>query len=333
MDVVVGQDIDELYFKGVTHLLMNHERQPSRAGDVWVAPGPVASVLKYPMRRVLFNEARNANPMFHLMEALWMLAGSEDVRFLTNFNSRMTEFSDDGVHLNGAYGYRWRHFFGYDQLLEIIARLDADPYDRRVVLSMWDPGDMLIDSKDLPCNTHCYFRVLGGRLDMLVSNRSNDIIWGLYGSNVVHFSMLQEFVARSLGLELGVMRTVSWNFHAYIGTLNKHVPVWDAARPNQLFNIRSIPIFNNREDSDDFLIDCGTLLSAYEVEDYTVQYRTAFFNYVVRPMLLFWRIRNENFRHLNSVYKDCLDNTVDWHSALIAWALRRAEKKERTDDR
>ena len=33
------------------------------------------------------------------------------------------------------------------------------------------------------------------KLCMTVCNRSNDMLWGAYGANVVHMSMLQEFVA------------------------------------------------------------------------------------------------------------------------------------------
>ena len=51
----------------------------------------------------------------------------------------MEEYSDDGITLQGAYGFRWREHFGGDQLSVIIERLRNDNTDRRCVLQMWDP--------------------------------------------------------------------------------------------------------------------------------------------------------------------------------------------------
>jgi thymidylate synthase len=169
----------------------------------------------------MFWPERDANPFFHLMESLWMLAGRNDVEFVSRYVARMRDFSDDGVTFHGAYGYRWRVHFGRDQLEVIINALRADKDDRRQVLSMWDADvDLGRKGKDLPCNLQAIFAIaVDGRLDMTVTNRSNDLIWGAYGANAVHFSYLHEYVARSVGVEQGVYRQVSNNLHAYKATL------------------------------------------------------------------------------------------------------------------
>ena len=46
-------------------------------------------------------------------------------------------------------------------------------------------------------------KIKNGRLQMTVHCRSNDIIWGTYGANAVHFSILQEYVAARIGVDLG----------------------------------------------------------------------------------------------------------------------------------
>ncbi len=55
-----------------------------------------------PRERVLFSRERDANPFFHLMESLWILAGREDLGFLEHFNSNMRQFSDDGTTFNAS---------------------------------------------------------------------------------------------------------------------------------------------------------------------------------------------------------------------------------------
>lgn len=52
-------------------------------------------------------------------------------------------------------------------------------------------------------------------LDMTVTNRSNDLIWGLLGANFVHFTILQEYMAARLGVEVGVYHHFTNNLHAY----------------------------------------------------------------------------------------------------------------------
>ena len=182
--------------------LLHHygKQQETRNGTALVCSHPVTTMYMQPEERVLFWPERDANPFFHFYEGLWMLGGRNDVASLTRFVKRMSEFSDNGTTFHGAYGHRWRKHFGLDQLQMIISHFRNDPLCRRQVLQMWDPRcDLVLPGKDIPCNLEAHFLVRDSQLDMLVSNRSNDIIWGTYGANAVHFSMLQEFVAAAVG--------------------------------------------------------------------------------------------------------------------------------------
>jgi hypothetical protein len=173
-----------------------------------------------------------------------MLAGRNDVAPLKYYVSTIDQFSDDGKTFHGAYGYRWRkHFFSsiqgdaryIDQLEEIVTQLKQDSNSRRVVLQMWDcETDLKVTTRDKPCNTHAYFSIRnidGGEgfmgcegrsgppitqyLDMTVCNRSNDLIWGMLGANVVHFSILQEYLAACIGVSVGRYTQFTNNLHVY----------------------------------------------------------------------------------------------------------------------
>lgn len=227
MHVITVRNVNEALSKGLKYLNDNGVKEESRNGPVVVAPMPVTTVYLRPYERVLFHPIRDANPFFHFMESLWMLAGRNDVDFVKDYVARMEDFSDNGLTLNGAYGHRWRKHFGYDQLDAIINELKNNPQSRRMVLSMWDSRKDLWDAavarrnvKDVPCNTHAYFNVrkgdFGTYLDMTVCCRSNDVVWGAYGANAVHFSYLQEYVALSIGARVGTLYQVSNNYHIYI---------------------------------------------------------------------------------------------------------------------
>ncbi len=199
-------------------------KSPSRVGEVLMVEEPATITYTHPKERVLFNQARDCNPFFHLFEALWMLAGRNDVEPLMYYNPRMLEYSDNGQTLHGAYGHRWRSYFrlGHpptilDQVREVCEELKKDPTSRRCVLQMWSSiADLGVRTKDKPCNTHIYFFQDGvKRLGMTVCNRSNDLIWGMLGANFVHFSILQEYMAACIGWEMGRYHQMTNNLHVY----------------------------------------------------------------------------------------------------------------------
>lgn len=197
----------------------------SRGGPVRRFAEPVIVKHHHPLNRVMSNSARDANPFFHFMEALWMIGGMDTVAPMKRFNANIGNYSDDGSTLRGtAYGHKWRHAFGYDQLALAINRLKEDPTDRRVVMTMWDSRGEWRDaaSKDLSCNLQVLFSTRpdgnfkGRILDMTVTNRSNDIVWGCLGSNLFHFSFLLEYVAAHTGLRVGTYYQISNNLHGYL---------------------------------------------------------------------------------------------------------------------
>ena len=238
MRVVYARNVNDALLKGLDmfNSETNYLVQESRNGTTYEIIDPVTTVFIKPWERVCLIHQRDANPFFHFIEGLWMLAGRKDLEPLTYFVKSMEDFSDDGKTLWGAYGWRWRNYFYKDQLDIIIEMLKNNPDDRRCVLQMWDGNkDLDRQSKDVPCNTCIYFKIREGKLNMTVSNRSNDMLWGAYGANVVHMSMLQEYMAAMLGVDIGVYRQVSDSFHIYLN------PVWDKVKDLE------IDIYTQRE--------------------------------------------------------------------------------------
>lgn len=224
MEVIHCRNVNEALPKMLQHLEEKGERKPSRAGEVIVAPTPVTTVYRKPTERVLFSHIRDANPFFHLIEALWMLAGRRDVTTLAHYVRRMSNFSDDGETFHGAYGDRWRRFFDLDQLGIVIDLLNKQPQSRRAVIQIWDCEKDLHTHekiKDIPCNLIVTPWINNQLLDMTVFCRSNDVIWGAAGANAVQFSILQEYLATKIGVGVGSLYQISNNFHAYTKIFEK----------------------------------------------------------------------------------------------------------------
>lgn len=217
MRTIFANSADDALRTGIAWLKTVGVSAQSRNGPVVMSPAPVVTQYHLPRNRVVFNALRDANPVFHLAEALWMLAGCRNVAPLLTFNSTFGQYAEDNGEQHGAYGHRWRHYFGFDQIESAIRQLVDNPTSRQVVLQMWDAqADMATVVRDKPCNTHIYFNAALGTLDMTVCCRSNDVVLGAYGANVVHMSILHEFVASATGIPLGTYYQFSNNYHAYL---------------------------------------------------------------------------------------------------------------------
>lgn len=257
MYAINARNVAEALPRGLELLLDHGRREESRAGPVIVMDAPVTTIYQRPRERVLFSAVRDANPFFHIYEALWMLAGRRDAEPLTRFVSDFaTRFAEPDGTIHDAYGYRWRRMLGHDQLQAVVQQLTEKPESRQAVIQMWDAtphgnplaspdgmNDLLGDWRTRPCNTHAYLRVRnedgkvehataasGGEkpqyprqtpvLDITVCCRSNDVVMGAYGANAVHFSVLQEYLAAILDVGVGRYYQFSNNYHVYQATLD-----------------------------------------------------------------------------------------------------------------
>ena len=283
---------------------------------------PCAIVYNNPKERVLFYPERDANPVFHFMESLWLLAGRNDLEWIQRYNKRMGEYSDNGTHLQGAYGFRWRKYFHRDQIELVVHRLMTYPNDRRTVLTMWDPEwDLRKENgcKDHPCNTHIYFSVREHKLDMTVCNRSNDMIWGALGANAVHMSILQEYIAARIGASVGIYTQFSNNLHAYIDVLAK----LDGMNPDyDSYAARMItpsPLVSNVETFDE------ELDWFMEDPDKPRPYINVVFSELAQPMHRMWVAwQGKDFPEAVEHSKDIVPD--DWHLACFEWLDRRYDK-------
>jgi thymidylate synthase len=319
----VNEAFSEIFWKMKA---LNLEAEQTRNGPAYVMPEPVTTTYTNPDERVLFNRKRDCNPVFHLMESIWMMAGRNDVAFLTQFNKNMSNFSDDGVTFNAAYGYRWRHHFGFDQIRAVIKTLRVDPASRQAVVQIWDSADLKKNTKDKACNTQIIFDLRHGVLNMTVYNRSNDIWWGAYGANAVHFSFLQEFVARALQAPLGCYRQVSHNLHLYtelydVGDYLTNPPDWyDGGRYN-LEGVTPYPILDG-DNWKSFLYECSRFCES----PFTPQsYKHSFFNDVAVPMANVIHSRRNKL-------SDGMDwvaqvGATDWRLAATNWVEQREINK------
>ena len=171
--------------------------------------------LEHPTSRCIVTPHRNNNVAAAVAETIWMLAGRSDIAYLRPYLPRAADFSDDGITWRGAYGPRLRHHFGVDQLDQVRRLLLEDPATRRAVLSLFDPGVDYGPSKDVPCNNWLQFLSVNDRLDLSITARSLDIMWGFSGIDAFAWSVLHELMASWVGLPVGRQHWFVGSCHLY----------------------------------------------------------------------------------------------------------------------
>lgn len=329
----------------------------SRNGDVICFNEPVTITFMRPNERVLFHEARDCNPFFHLFESLWMLSGHNDVKLLTYFNSRMDQYSDDGNTLNGAYGHRWRKFFGVDQIHEVVEMLERNPSERRAVLQHWSAEDLKLVNKtsgtcrDVPCNTQVMFRVRldTGELDMTVINRSNDLIWGLLGANYVHFGHLHQYVSDALGWKVGKYHQISNNLHVYLETWKPEVFLIPYADPylsvTGIHGTKPLSLISHISEMRGFEVETRgfmdlsrtvPMLHMQDVNPLAVEWHVNVWSHIQRnfhnrffielagPMLIAWELHKRRNYEIAYQYLNRIPHQyADWKRDLVRWIQKR----------
>lgn len=201
----------------------------------------VGITLTDPLNREILLDHRKPNIAAQIAETMWVLAGRDDMEFLTHYLPRAMDFSDDGKRWRAGYGKRLRNWETIDQigddfvtrkvdqLAYVVDLLRRDPGTRQAVMSIWDPAIDTEPGKDIPCNDWLHFISRLGYLDLHVALRSNDIIWGWSGINQFEWSALLEVVAGLTGLKVGSLHFSTTSFHIYDRHWAKGDKIADAA--------------------------------------------------------------------------------------------------------
>jgi thymidylate synthase len=211
---IVGDTLDDLLHRVFSSILKSGEHvEPSR-GECLEKVG-VHLKLNNPRARLSRTERRGELLFGCLGELCWYLSGSHELSFIQYYLPKYADESDDGKTIHGAYGPRLFEMRGaLDQIANVTHLLRAKPSTRRAVVQLFDASDLVSAHKEIPCTCTLQLMVRKQRLIMLASMRSNDAYKGL-PHDVFAFTMLQELMARTLGIELGEYHHLVGSLHLY----------------------------------------------------------------------------------------------------------------------
>ena len=187
-----------------------------------------------------------------IAELLWFVAGEPSSISLAEQNVKIWDGNGSREYLDSVglshreagdlgpvYGFQWRHFgaeykdchadytgTGVDQLAEVVHKLKHSPYDRRIILTAWNPADLKKMALP-PCHMFAQFYVSfpanaplradgsrRGALHSLLNQRSCDMGLGV-PFNIASYAILTHMLARSCDLIPGTFTHTMGDAHVY----------------------------------------------------------------------------------------------------------------------
>ena len=162
--------------------------------------------------------------------------------------------------LGNIYGFSWLHFgqeysgleedytnTGVNQVKQVVETLKTNPYDRRMIVTAWDPAHM--DTMGLPPCLHTWqFNYVGNRLHLTGLQRSADTILGV-PADMVQGALFLHLMAQTVNMEPGTLTLEFCNCHIYdnhIQTVKEHIEKWkkcDIELPNIVLD-KNATVFN-----------------------------------------------------------------------------------------
>lgn len=213
LSLIFAKDtLDDIMRCALDAIMTNGEPISPSKGDCHELRGVLLEIAN-PRARLSRSESRG-QAFSCLGEFCWYLSGANELDFIEYYIPKYRHFAESGV-LFGAYGPRLLHMRGAVNQLETVFRLlQCKPSSRQAVIQLFNAEDILNHHKDVPCTSSLQFFIRNDHLELLTIMRSNDAYLGL-PHDVFCFTMLQEFLARRLCVELGPYRHFVGSLHLY----------------------------------------------------------------------------------------------------------------------
>lgn len=204
---------DDLLHEVLDRLLAQQGQTSTSSDPIYELVG-VTLELSNPRARLSTSPTRG-RVFSALGELCWYLSGISDADFVGYYvgpQAYSKNLLTDTNSISGAYGPR---LFGDNAQFHIVADLlRSRPDSKRAVIYLGSALDVRDGVAQPPCTCTLQFLVRQSAVDLIVYMRSNDAHTGL-PHDLFAFTMLQELMARSIGLDVGEYTHMVGSLHLY----------------------------------------------------------------------------------------------------------------------
>ena len=172
-----------------------------------------------------YDLSKGEFPICTLRPQAWKTGIKEIFTIYQKPTNNIAEMHDMGVTWwdewdigDGTIGQRYGATVSrYDLINNLIKDIENDPYGRRKIVSLWQEQDLHETPGLAPCAFQTIWNVRGQYLDMLLVQRSGDMLTasGPGGINEIQYAALLMMIARHTGYEPGVFSHIVANEQIY----------------------------------------------------------------------------------------------------------------------
>ena len=212
-----GETLDDAMHQCTKEILDRGESINPSKGPALELTGVLLDI-ENPRARLSRTETRG-KPFSCLGELSWYLARSNRLDFIKYYVRDYAKYAD-GDEIYGGYGPRLFQWRGLNQFEEVTELLRRRSDSRQAVIQLFEGSDLKGNYKDIPCTCTLQFMIREDKLNLITHMRSNDAHLGL-PHDVFCFTMLQEIMARALGIDIGKYKHFVGSLHIY----KKDIPI------------------------------------------------------------------------------------------------------------
>jgi thymidylate synthase len=209
---IVADTLDDLLIDCFTAVLKHGKAEKAQRGSFLEIIG-ASLELTNPRARLSRSETKG-KPFSCLGELFWYLSGNNQLDQIKWYIPAYEADAEADGTLHGAYGPRLMNMDGQNQLHNVVKLLTKRKTSRRAVIQLFSAQDLSSNYKEIPCTTAIQLLCRDEKLHCVVTMRSNDAFKGL-PHDVFCFTMLQEILAREIGVELGSYKHFASSLHLY----------------------------------------------------------------------------------------------------------------------
>lgn len=173
---------------------------------------------------IVADLTRRFNLGFGFIEFATMLTGNDGLKLYTKHIANYGKFSSNGYSLDNAYGQRLRgimsldgehKYSGCNQIAKCVQILKKDSNARYAVATI-NSGQLDLESSSshVPCTLSLQWLVRDGKLNQILTMRSNDAVKGVT-YDVFSFGLLHEAMSQLTGYEIGQFFVNAGSLHVY----------------------------------------------------------------------------------------------------------------------
>jgi len=170
------------------------------------------------------NKVRSSPKKYISAELLWYFSGLTNAEFIEQYASLWSKLKDENNNVNSAYGYlifneETDNDDGYTQYEWVIERLKEDKDTRQAFMHFNKPRHQYKDNKDQVCTLIALFHIRDNKLNMTLTMRSNDVIFGFMTDftffNILHQQVFVHMKKYYPELKMGSYTHISHSMHLY----------------------------------------------------------------------------------------------------------------------